>query len=116
MESIPELIWARSALRALTWRDTAEPRARERAADAARPESAAGVARASVGIMHSVPAPLRHIGCMWLEEGDEAQRCGQPVTWTVGASLDFPRLYCEHHGQRIWEKKYPHRCGRRQAS
>jgi len=63
--------------------------------------TAASVAHASIGLVHGVPAPLRHIGCMWLEDGDEHQRCCRPPAWTMGLSLALPRLYCEKHGHII---------------
>ncbi|MBD3236377.1 MAG: hypothetical protein GF330_06725 [Candidatus Eisenbacteria bacterium] len=106
----------RAGLRAPPWGDAREPQVRERWERGPGPNSAAGVSRASVGIVHCVPPPLRHIGCMWLEDGDEQQRCGAPVRWTVGASLDLPRLYCEHHGQWIWEKKHSPQSRQRQVS
>jgi hypothetical protein len=55
--------------------------------------------------VHYVPPPLRHFGCMWLAEGDEHQRCGRPVAWTMGADLSLARLYCENHGQIILQRR-----------
>ncbi len=55
--------------------------------------------------IHEVPPPLKRMGCMWMENGSERQRCGQPVTWTMGANLSMARLYCEHHGQKILQRR-----------
>lgn len=94
------------SIRTVPWPDVYQRRDSE-CGDWLRPTSAAQVSRASMGIVHHVPPPLRQVGCMWLDEGDEARRCGKPVCWMVGACLDLPRLYCEEHGQLIWEKKHP---------
>ncbi len=58
----------------------------------------------AIGLIHSVPPALQHVGCMWLEDGDERHRCGKTPRWTMGISLWWPRVYCEEHGQRILER------------
>ncbi len=67
--------------------------------------SAAAICHATLGLVPYVPEPLRHIGCMWLEEGDEARRCNREATWTMGTTLEWPRLYCEEHAQRILARR-----------
>ena len=59
---------------------------------------------ATAGLVHGVPAPLRNVRCMWLEEGDEGRRCSRPAAWTSGTSLRAPRFYCEMHGRMILER------------
>jgi hypothetical protein len=56
-------------------------------------------------IVHWVPPPLRHIGCMWLEDGYEDLRCGRPPAWTLGRELSLARLYCEEHGRAILARR-----------
>jgi len=56
-------------------------------------------------IVHWVPPPLRHIGCMWLEDGYENLRCGRPPAWTLGRELSLARLYCEEHGRAILARR-----------
>ena len=58
-----------------------------------------------VKFVHRVPTLLRHVGCMWLEEGDEKRRCGKPVAWTMGADLRLARFYCEDHGWTIQTRR-----------
>jgi hypothetical protein len=105
----------RFSIRTCRWPDAAR---HGEAEDEGRPHpsSAGQVSRASVGIVHYVPPPLRHIGCMWLDEGDETRRCGKPPGWTFGICLDLPRLYCEEHGQLIWGRKQTEHQARRRAS
>ena len=47
--------------------------------------------------VHHVPPPLRHIGCMWMDDGYEEKRCCEPAAWTMDANLNYSRLYCEKH-------------------
>lgn len=54
-----------------------------------------------IRFLHYVPLPLRHIGCMWLDQGYEDRRCGKTPAWTMGANLSIARLYCEYHGKII---------------
>jgi hypothetical protein len=56
-------------------------------------------------IVHWVPPPLRHIGCMWLEDGYEELRCGRSPAWTLGRELSLARLYCEEHGRAILARR-----------
>ncbi len=56
-------------------------------------------------IVHWVPPPLRHIGCMWLQDGYEDLRCGRPPAWTLGRELSLARLYCEEHGREILTRR-----------
>ncbi len=56
-------------------------------------------------IVHWVPPPLRHIGCMWLQNGYEHQRCGRTPAWTLGRDLSLARLYCEEHGRAILARR-----------
>jgi len=55
--------------------------------------------------VHYVPPPLRHIGCMWLDHGDEDQRCRESASWTMGANLNYSRLYCEKHALIILKRR-----------
>ncbi|MBD3335512.1 MAG: hypothetical protein GF355_08345 [Candidatus Eisenbacteria bacterium] len=87
-------------IRMLAWEDVLDRTVRRGSPGGAL--TASEVSHASVGIVHSVPAPLRGVGCMWLEEGDESRRCGAPVTWTMGLSLELSRFYCEEHGGLIY--------------
>ena len=58
-----------------------------------------------IRFVHSVPLPLRRIGCMWLDQGDEKRRCGRAVSWMMGANPSLARLYCEVHGGIIYERR-----------
>ena len=62
------------------------------------------ISAGSHGIVHFVPPPLRHVPCMWLEEGDESRPCRRMPAWTMGASSSRPRVYCEHHGRLIFAR------------
>ncbi len=55
--------------------------------------------------VHYVPPPLRHVGCMWLEDGYEDRRCGRRPAWTMGRDLQLARLYCEEHGLMILARR-----------
>lgn len=76
--------------------------------------TAAALSHASMGFIHHVPVSLMHIGCMWLENGDERCRCGEQPSWTMGSSFDAPRLYCEEHAQRILARRLRERDMQRQ--
>ncbi|MBU1699435.1 MAG: hypothetical protein KJ970_17735 [Candidatus Eisenbacteria bacterium] len=69
-----------------------------------RREATKGLTQSAVGPVNTVRPALRHIGCMWLDDGDENRRCGRQVAWTVGISLAWPRVYCEKHGRLIMDR------------
>ncbi len=55
--------------------------------------------------VHHVPPPLRHICCMWMDDGYENKRCCEPAAWTMGANLKYSRLYCEKHALIILARR-----------
>ena len=67
--------------------------------------SSSRAAHPGIRFIHFVPSPLRHIGCMWLDDGYEECRCGKTPAWTMGANLSLARLYCEHHGEIIAQRR-----------
>ena len=76
--------------------------------------TATTLSNASLGFVNHVPESLKHIGCMWLENGDERCRCGAEPTWTMGSTFDAPRLYCEYHAQQILMRRMRERNMQRQ--
>jgi len=91
-------------IRTICWAEAIDFLTSRRAARRSR-TSAASVCHATLGLVPYVPQPLRHIGCMWLEDGDEALRCNRPPTWTMGTTLEWPRLYCTEHAERILARR-----------
>jgi len=91
-------------IRTICWSEAIDLLTSRRAARRGR-SSAASVCHATLGLVPYVPEPLRHIGCMWLEDGDEALRCNRPATWTMGTTLEWPRLYCTMHAERILARR-----------
>ncbi len=67
-----------------------------------------------IKFVHAVPLPLRRIGCMWLDQGDESRRCGRSVSWMMGANPSLARLYCEVHGNIIYKRRLRTTTRRRQ--
>jgi len=53
------------------------------------------------GLRRNVPLHLRHVGCMWLEGGDESRRCHRRAAWVMGDPFGRARVYCEEHGWQI---------------
>jgi hypothetical protein len=52
-------------------------------------------------LVRRVAPALRHLGCMWLPDGDEALRCNKSVRWTMGDGSTMPRVYCDAHGRLL---------------
>ncbi len=89
-----------ASLRAIKWEDVTGFLGAHLVARG-RPAVLRKIPSPGIKFTRGVPRPLQHIGCMWLEEGDEARRCGDPPAWIMGTDPSLARLYCEGHGQLL---------------
>jgi hypothetical protein len=93
-----------ASLRALPW-STASRLREDQLAVAGHVTALRRIPSPGIKFVHGIPMPLRHIGCMWLENGDEDCRCGQPAAWIMGTDLSLARLYCEEHGRVLYVRR-----------
>lgn len=57
---------------------------------------------ASREMVHYVPPSLKAARCMWVYAESDDLVCTAEPTWVFGSSGYAPRLYCEYHGQLIY--------------